>query len=189
MTVASTLGRATTDRSWVIAPASPGDLAAILALETTGFDHKWSAERWSVQSWADEIAHHWVRLARPVDPTADRAVGETADLASGVTAGATAPMAGVVAGVVAFHLVGDSADLTRLIVAPPYRRHGLGHRLVVHGLDWAGAAGAHQVLLEVSSANQAALGLYRQLGFTEIARRPDYYGPGDAAVVMRRDDV
>jgi len=143
--------------SWLIEPATPDDVSAIVGLEAGAFTRPWSQ-----QSWAEEIERHWVRVVR---------------------------RQGWLVGVVAVWVTGDTADLTRVIVEPGCRRRGLGRALVNAALDHAAWAGASQVLLEVSASNLAAVELYRQLGFAEIARRRDYYGPGEAALVMRRDDV
>jgi ribosomal-protein-alanine N-acetyltransferase len=56
--------------------------------------------------------------------------------------------------------------------------------------DRAGAAGCERLVLEVAEDNEAACGLYRGLGFVDIARRPAYYrrrvGPTVAAIVLAR---
>lgn len=44
--------------------------------------------------------------------------------------------------------------------------------------------GIQQVWLEVHEHNQAALGLYRRLGFVENARRQKYYQDGGAGLLM-----
>ena len=47
------------------------------------------------------------------------------------------------------------------------------------------------MFLEVDDGNQAALGLYRKLGFEKAGERPAYYvnenGRRSSALVMRRD--
>jgi ribosomal-protein-alanine N-acetyltransferase len=46
-------------------------------------------------------------------------------------------------------------------------------------------AGVREVLLEVRSSNQRALGFYRSLGWSETGRRPRYYAdPEEDAVLM-----
>ena len=49
---------------------------------------------------------------------------------------------------------------------------------------------ASEIFLEVRENNQAALSLYRQAGFLEVGRRPNYYagvtGARFAALTMRR---
>ena len=42
----------------------------------------------------------------------------------------------------------------------------------------------YSMILEVSSVNQAAIELYRNVGFVENGRRPRYYSDGTDAVLM-----
>lgn len=137
--------------------ATPEDLPGILALEVPGFEPR---ERWSERSWAGEL----------------QAENRTVLLAGEP-----------VVGVIAVQLVGGVAELNRIVVDPAYRRKGLGATLVSAGIAIATAAEAEEMLLEVRHDNDAALALYARYGFTEIARRADYYGNGIDAVVLRVD--
>ena len=79
--------------------------------------------------------------------------------------------------------VDGESEVLSLVVDPPLRRHGIGRRLMLHVL--AGSPGTW--FLEVRQSNAPALNLYKNLGFEEIARRPNYYqDTGETAVVMRR---
>ncbi|MGJ3507836.1 GNAT family N-acetyltransferase [Enemella sp. A6] len=113
------------------------------------------ADRWSQLSWAAEL-----------------------------TGGRIVLLAGD-SGVITLQVVGDIADLLRVVVVPEARGRGLGRALVAEGLAAAAARGAERLLLEVESDNTAALTLYRNLGFTDIDCRHDYYGPGRDAVIMQ----
>jgi ribosomal protein S18 acetylase RimI-like enzyme len=42
-------------------------------------------------------------------------------------------------------------------------------------------------MLEMRIGNDQARPLYESLGFIEISRRENYYGPGLTAVVMRKE--
>lgn len=73
----------------------------------------------------------------------------------------------------------DEAEILSLGVGGTWQRKGIGRRLV-EGLMRAGAkAGARQIHLEVATSNQAALGLYGRLGFTQSGRRTNYYTKRD----------
>jgi mycothiol synthase len=50
-------------------------------------------------------------------------------------------------------------------VDPDFRGLGLGHALVLAGLDYLAAAGLRMGMLYVDAANDTAVGLYRHLGF------------------------
>ncbi|MDD3443999.1 MAG: ribosomal protein S18-alanine N-acetyltransferase [Zavarzinia sp.] len=92
-----------------------------------------------------------------------------------------------------FALLRTAADETEVItiaVAPDRRGAGLGRLLMTAALDAAARDGARHVLLEVAVDNDAALGLYRTLGFAEVGRRRAYYRrantqPVDALVMSR----
>jgi ribosomal protein S18 acetylase RimI-like enzyme len=86
------------------------------------------------------------------------------------------------------HLVGyvvtrhvdDAVDLQRIAVAASHRRQGLATRLL------AEVTTSGRMLLDVSVANEGAIGFYLAEGFAEIARRARYYRDGSDAVVMER---
>lgn len=141
----------------IFAPARESDIAAILELEHGAFP---AAERWSRLAWRDELlaSDRYVLTARDAD---DR-----------VMAAAT------------FQCVADTADLHRIMVARERRGEGAARRMLLAGMEWARALGADRMLLEVREDNEAAIGLYEGAGFTTIARRNDYYGPGVHALVL-----
>jgi len=73
-------------------------------------------------------------------------------------------------------VVGDGAHVVELVVAPAHRREGRARRLVETLL--ANVDGPVTVATEPD--NEAALSLYRGLGFEVTEEKPDYYesGPG-----------
>lgn len=84
----------------------------------------------------------------------------------------------------------DEAEILSLAVLPERRRQGLARRLVQHLEAAAMEAGAERLFLEVETGNDAALALYRKLGFVEVGRRKDYYvqpgaEPQDALVLAK----
>jgi ribosomal protein S18 acetylase RimI-like enzyme len=58
------------------------------------------------------------------------------------------------------------AGLTAIEVDPDYRRRGLGAAVTTALITHAAQRGARRVFLQVEDGNQAALALYRRLGFT-----------------------
>jgi ribosomal-protein-alanine N-acetyltransferase len=143
-----------------ITAARRGDLAAILALEHAGFGED---ERWSERSWAGELLGEGrtVLLARTEQTV----------------------------GVIALRTTGELADLHRLVVAPDHRRSGIGFALTCAGLEAVRHLGAQAVLLEVDYANEAAIALYQRVGFEQLHARPDYYGPGRHALILKLYDL
>ncbi|MDO5683470.1 MAG: ribosomal protein S18-alanine N-acetyltransferase [Propionibacteriaceae bacterium] len=137
--------------------AADTDLDAILALEEQGFAAR---ERWSRDSWAGELdADNRTVLVGEVD--------------------------GAICGVITVQQVGGVAELNRIVVDEARWRTGLGRVLLQAGIAAADEEEAEEMLLEVRHDNAPALALYAAFGFTEIARRNNYYGDGVDAVVMR----
>ena len=62
-------------------------------------------------------------------------------------------------------------DLVALWVVENVRRHGVARSLTQAICSWARERGAAEVTLEVTLENQAAIGLYRSLGF-EVTGEP-----------------
>jgi [ribosomal protein S18]-alanine N-acetyltransferase len=90
------------------------------------------------------------------------------------------------AGLVLWRLACDEAEILTLAVLPPWRRDGLGRRLVQAACDAAADAGAATMFLEVAATNQAALTLYQAAGFTTAGLRKGYYAGVDGLTMQRR---
>jgi [ribosomal protein S18]-alanine N-acetyltransferase len=70
-------------------------------------------------------------------------------------------------------------------VDPGYQGHGIGRRLLGELLEFADGGA---VYLEVRTDNEAALALYRSVGFEQIGLRKRYYRVSGAdAYTMRRE--
>ena len=141
-------------------PARRVDLDAIMALERTGFPE---AERWSERSWLGELVadNRRVIIAR-----SHQAVG-----------------------VATWSVIGELAELLRLVVAPEHRRTGIGTQLVEAGIEAVRLAGARAAMLEVGYTNEPAIALYQRLGFEQLRVRENYYGPGRHAVILKRYEL
>ena len=139
-----------------VLPAHAADLPAIMALERAGFAEP---EQWSEPSWRGELlaGHRRILLARSYQPV----------------------------GVISLGVVGELADLNRLVVAPAHRRRGVGTELVRAGLATVRGAGAQVAILEVDYTNEPAIALYQRLGFEQLTVRDDYYGPGRSALILK----
>lgn len=139
-----------------------------------------------------QLAAEDVEAARALALLADVPTGSAEQWArdlrstSKVVLGAHAPdgrLLGIATGEVAV----DDADVHLVAVDPEHRRRGIGRELTRALCRTLAALGAQRVLLEVRAANDAALGLYTELGFTELARRRSYYRDGEDAVVLAKD--
>ncbi len=83
------------------------------------------------------------------------------------------------AGMAVLRVQHEQADIITIAVRPEYRRHGLAKSLMLQSIEKARASGATGLFLDVENGNTAALNLYAQLGFTQLARRKLYYRQKD----------
>lgn len=136
--------------------ATTADLEAIMAIERASFPD----DAWSAATMLAELEH----------PLGRYVVALASDLLVGY--------GGV-------RVTGDQADIQTIAVTAAWRRAGVGRALLAALLEEAAARGAAETLLEVREDNPAAIALYEAFGFAPIARRPQYYPGGVAALVMR----
>jgi ribosomal-protein-alanine N-acetyltransferase len=83
---------------------------------------------------------------------------------------------------------GRIAHIITLDVRDGERRTGVGRALLEATIKRLVGAGAPRTLLEVDTANAAAIAFYERLGFQPAGEIPDYYGPGRAALRMSREE-
>jgi ribosomal-protein-alanine N-acetyltransferase len=84
------------------------------------------------------------------------------------------------AGLVLWRGVLDEAEILTIAVLPPWRRTGLGSRMLATAMSLATAKGATLMHLEAAADNVAALALYERHGFRRTGLRKGYYGGVDA---------
>lgn len=78
------------------------------------------------------------------------------------------------AGFVLIRRLFDEEELLLFAVAPPFRRRGVGRRLLDRFAADARARGSTRLLLEMRRGNPAE-SLYIRHGFTPVGTRPNYY--------------
>ena len=74
--------------------------------------------------------------------------------------------------VVGYAICGTSGGrgfVQRLAVAPAAQGRGIGKALLLDGLDWLRASGAQDIAVNTQVGNDAALALYRSVGFRDDA--------------------
>ena len=92
------------------------------------------------------------------------------------------------AGYAEIRMIASEGQIYNIAIAPEFRREGIGEALLRHLIDKADADGCKLVTLEVRSGNEAAMELYKKLGFREVGRRKGYYAKGgEDAVLMDLD--
>lgn len=152
-----------TKKTATLRRARSGDVEGILHVEHSSFELE--AEKF----------HHGQILGLIANPRANVWVAtEPGGRVLGWAAGLLRRVAG-----------GRSGRVYALAVSPEARGMGLGRKLFVRTLRVLRASGAGSVYLEVRSGNEAAIRLYRTLGFEEVWPLPHYYDQGVHGVRMR----
>ena len=118
------------------------------------------------------------------DPWSRRAFAETLERAE-VRGLAIDDVAGRVIGYALSVCTADEAEILNLAVDGGERGLGAGRALLDELLEQLRGEGATRVFLEVRRSNEAAIALYRRLGFHPLGVRPAYYGqPREDALTM-----
>lgn len=92
---------------------------------------------------------------------------------------------GAVAGYVCRWIVADEVHVLNVAVHPRHRGRGLGAALMRQVLDEARRREIQAVTLEVRRSNEAGRRLYESFGFEQVGERPNYYGRGEDALILR----
>lgn len=90
-----------------------------------------------------------------------------------------------VAGYGVLRILPPEAEVEDICVSSSMRMRGIGEKILQHMISAAREKGAENIYLEVRSKNEAAIGLYRKMGFQDSYVRKGYYrDPADDAVIM-----
>jgi len=140
-----------------IRPLAEGDIPEIVLIERAVFPDPWSR-----QAFSEALRSDHMRSLTAVDQ-ADRVVGYA--MGSVVT---------------------DEGEILNLAVIPDARGLGTGRALLDELLEALRVAGARAAFLEVRRSNDAAIALYRAVGFEPLGVRRSYYDrPKEDALTMR----
>lgn len=93
---------------------------------------------------------------------------------------------GELQGLIVWQTILDEMELHLIATAPEYRRQGLASQLLTLMMQMAQSQAISRILLEVRASNVGAQALYVQHGFSEIARRKNYYGGVEDAIIMEK---
>ena len=95
---------------------------------------------------------------------------------------------GEVVGYVGSQSVMDEADMMNVAVSDLYRRKGIARQLVGALITALDKRGVLSLTLEVRASNEPAKQLYKQIGFEQVGRRPNYYrNPKEDALILRKE--
>ena len=93
-----------------------------------------------------------------------------------------------VAGYIVFWLIEGEVHVMSIAVRRDMRRLGVGTEILRRSLDEAQRLGGRYVFLEVREHNDAAIGLYRKMGFRVVYKRKGYStDTKEDALIMVRD--
>ena len=88
-------------------------------------------------------------------------------------------------------VIAGEAELLTIATDPAQRRQGLGRMVLATFEVEAAQRGARELFLEVAADNTAAIGLYQNAGYDQIATRTGYYRKPDGvqvdALIFRKE--
>lgn len=144
-------------------PMGPADAEAVERLERACFEGA-AHTPWSAEQFLSEL----VEPAVPRSWWVAHDDGELVGFAGGM-------------------VVERDIEILDVAVAPEHRRAGIARKLLSHVSYDAQMLGCETASLEVEDGNTAARALYEALGFAQAGRRPNYYGRGADAVIMKAE--
>lgn len=145
------------------------DLDLVVHIEENSFKQPWTREQFLA-----ELARTTISRCYVVEMVSTRDQG-CGDAASKVAAFLTS------------WLVADEVHITNVAVSPGLRRKGVARFLITSVLEEIFLEGGRWCQLEVRKSNDAARGLYLELGFDNLGTRRGYYSDGEDAVVMGKE--
>ncbi len=98
--------------------------------------------------------------------------------------GLVAKLEGKIVGYCLAWIVDDTCEIHRIGVAENLQGKGVGRKLLTSLLEISRKRGVKQAILEVSEKNKKAISFYRNLGFSGISERKNYYGK-EKALLMK----
>lgn len=87
-------------------------------------------------------------------------------------------------GFIIFEIIGDECEVKTIAILEQHRKKKLATNLCKEVIDISHDFGVKKIFLEVSENNEAAIKLYKKLGFEEYSRRKDYYRKDEDAILM-----
>jgi tRNA threonylcarbamoyl adenosine modification protein YeaZ/ribosomal-protein-alanine acetyltransferase len=144
------------DTSVILRPMEINDVDVICNIESRVFSIPWKAEDF-LQMIDEEYAHYYV-----------------------------AEVGGKVVGAAGMRAIAGDGQITNILVDIPYRRQGIGRKLLSHMLNETDAE-VEIFSLEVRRSNTAAIRLYESMGFEMVGKRPGFYEkPTEDALIFHK---
>ena len=134
----------------VIRPMQDEDVPSVHELDTLSFSLPWTERSLSYEVNQNAGARTWVAEINEVNGNK-------------------------IVSMLILWLILDEAHIATLAVHPDFRRRGIARKMMITALNAAFHEGARSSYLEVRATNQAALQMYKELGFKVVGRRSRYY--------------
>jgi [ribosomal protein S18]-alanine N-acetyltransferase len=148
---------------FLIRTMTPDDMPEVMEIERVAFTNPWSPEL-----LRRELTHDWSTILLAEE-----------ELAPGVRR---------LLGFAIFWVVHDELHILNVATDPSQRRRGVARQVMDATLERGRQRRCTLATLEVRRSNEAALALYRGLGFRAVGVRPNYYvDEGEDAIVMILD--
>ncbi|HEY8209226.1 MAG TPA: ribosomal protein S18-alanine N-acetyltransferase [Myxococcaceae bacterium] len=142
---------------------TPDDMPEVMEIERVAFTNPWSPDL-----LRRELTHDWSTILLAEE-----------ELAPGVRR---------LLGFSIFWVVHDELHILNVATDPSQRRRGVARQVMDATLERGRQRRCTMATLEVRRSNEAALLLYRALGFRAVGVRPNYYvDEGEDAIVMILD--
>jgi ribosomal-protein-alanine N-acetyltransferase len=91
----------------------------------------------------------------------------------------------LVVGYIIYWHIREDVQVNNIAVHPDFRKNGIGEALMRHVIEKVRKNGATFMTLEVRQSNEAAVTLYKKLGFEILGTRKNYYtNPDEDAHLM-----
>jgi ribosomal-protein-alanine N-acetyltransferase len=144
---------------WKIREMEKKHLEQVMEIERASFPTPWT-EKMFLDEFASPLSFHFIATQE----------GKRHDL---------------VLGYIIFWMLKEEIHILNLATHPAFRRVRIAHSLLLFALDFSYRRGGTLYLLEAREKNQAALHLYRKLGFVSYGVRKGYYADtGEDAILM-----
>lgn len=150
----------------VVEEALDEDLPILAEIHAQSFTHNWEADELARLKGQDGVMILTVRRASPY--------------------GTRNPL-----GFLIIRTVAGEAEVLTIAVHPRSRGRGVGKKLMQDAMFRLYSDRCENLFLEVDGANQAALLLYKSLGFRQVGERKGYYrdAKGDGTALVMKVDL
>lgn len=156
---------------YLLRPAEPGDLPALLAIDAACFEADIRYSRREMVQFMS-LPGAGTLVAEALDPRTARGPGQAPPALAGFILAVAQRRGG--------HII-------TLDVLPEHRRAGLGRRLMEAAETQMLSSGAVMVQLEAAVNNAPALAFYRRLGYRAVKKLPGYYPGGLDGLMLVKD--